>query len=253
MGIVTLHFQLCKSTNSIFMLLRIIHYSLIIITIFSYDYSYIIHKSCFSRTFVLHKRTFWVYNQGCYSAGNVSNGKDQAMDTSLQTYLDKLLNVYSHSYDIFRDVEVESGSFPAAAFYYLRDENYLISRKHVLSAVEQHEYLYFFLTDHLDEGTLQKQIELSKNAGLSQVKPHKDHMFSNVGLVILANTISPEAKKLIKRTRFRKNYKLSFHGWTEYQLAAMETSTNCFFSNPAGKEARKNLEQNFASKTGKRK
>lgn len=170
------------------------------------------------------------------------------MDTSLQACLDKLLNVYSHSYDIYRDVEVDGGSFDAEAVYYLRDENYLISRKHVLSAVEQHEYLYFFLTDHLDEQTLLQRIEMSKQAGLKQVKPHKDHMFSNVGLVILANTISPEAKKRIKKTRFRKNYALTFHGWTEYQLAAMETSTNCFLSNPAGKEARKNLERNFAPK-----
>ena len=73
-----------------------------------------------------------------------------------------------------------------------------------------------------------------------------DHMFSNVGLVILANTISPEAQKLIRRTRFRKNYKLTLQGWTEYQLAAMEASTNSFFSNPAGKEAKKNMERNFA-------
>ena len=168
------------------------------------------------------------------------------MDTALQSTLEKLLNVYSHTYDIYKDGQPECSSFPAAAFYYLRDENYLISKQHVLSAVEQHEYLYFFLTDHLDEKTLREQIELSKAAGLAHVKPHKDHMFSNVGLVVLANTISPEAKKLIKRTHFRKNYKLTFHGWTEYQLAAMETSTNSFFSNPAGKEAKKNMERNFA-------
>lgn len=163
---------------------------------------------------------------------------------ALQERLDKLLNAYSQLYDIHRNAE--DGLFPAAAFYYLRDENYLISKQHVLNAVEQHEYLYFFLTDHLDVQTLQEQIELSKKAGLSHVKPHKDHMFSNVGLVILANTIDPEAKKLIKRTHFRKNYKLTFHGWTEYQLAAHEGSTNCFFSNPAGKEAKKNLERNLA-------
>lgn len=168
------------------------------------------------------------------------------MELTLQERLDKLLDAYSHLYDIAREVDVEDGHFPATAFYFLRDENYLISKQHVLSAVEQHEYLYFFLTDHLDVQTLEAQIALSKKAGLAHVKPHKDHMFSNVGLVILANTIEPEAQKLIKKTRFRKNYKLTFHGWTEYQLAAMEVSTNRFFSNPAGKEARKNLERNFA-------
>ena len=113
------------------------------------------------------------------------------------------------------------------------------------------EYLYFHVTDHLTAAELQTQMDLSKQAGMRKVKPHKDHMFSNVGLVILANTIEPEAVKLLKKTRFRKNYKLSFHGWTEYQLAAMEVSTNCFYANPAGAGARKIMEQNFAPKKGR--
>ena len=173
------------------------------------------------------------------------------MEISLQERLNKLLDAYSHQYDIDRDVEVEGFVYPATATYYLRDENYLISKQHVLSAVEQHEYLYFYLTDHLTAEDLQSQIDLSKRAGLGKVKPHKDHMFSNVGLIVLANTISPEARKLIQKTRFRKNYKLSLYGWTEYQLAAMEASTNCFFSNPAGKGAKKIMEQNFAPKKGR--
>lgn len=168
------------------------------------------------------------------------------MDITLQDRLNKLLDAYSHLYDISRDVEVEGGSFPATAFYYLRDENYLISRNHVLSALEQHEYVYFFLTDHLDVTTLQAQIELSRNAGLSHVNPNKEHMFSYVTLVVLANTITPEAKKLIKRTKLRKNYKFRFHGWMEYHIAAMECGTNSFLSNLDGREARKNLERNFA-------
>ena len=171
--------------------------------------------------------------------------KGLPMEIALDQLLNKLLDAYSHVYDIDRNVRVEDTVYPAMATYYLRDENYLVSKQHVLSAVEQHEYLYFLLADHLSADDLQKHIDRTKAAGLALVHPHKEHMFSNVGLVVLANTIDPEAKKLVKRTHFRKNYMLSLHGWTEYQLAAMETSTNCFFSNPAGKEARKNLESNF--------
>lgn len=167
------------------------------------------------------------------------------MELTLQQRLNRLLDAYSHQYDIDRDVTVEGGSFPATAFYYLRDENYLISRKHVLSALEQYDYTYFFLCDHLDLATLQAQIELSKRAGMANIKPHKEHMFSYVTLVILANTIDPEAKRLIKRTHMRKNFMLTLHGWMEYHIAAMECETNSFLSNPAGKEARKTLEANF--------
>lgn len=174
------------------------------------------------------------------------------MEMTLQERLNKLLDAYSHNYDIYRDVSVEGGSFPAAAFYHLRDENYLISKQHVLSAYEQYEYVYIFLADHLNVETLRAQIVLSKQAGLSNVKPHKEHMFSYVTLVVLANTIDPEAVKLLKATRLRKNYMLTLHGWMEYHIAAMECSTNRFFSNPAGKEARLNLERNFAPRKKKR-
>ena len=170
------------------------------------------------------------------------------MEMTMQERLNKLLNAYSHHYDIARDVTVEGGRFPATAFFYLRDENYLISKKHVLSAVENYEYVYFYLTEHLTAEDLQKQIEVSRNAGMSYIKPHKEHMSSLVTLVVLADTIDPEAKTLIKKTRFRKNYRLALHGWMEYHIAAMEISTNSFLSNPAGKGARKILEENFSSK-----
>ena len=169
------------------------------------------------------------------------------MEMTRQERLERLLNAYSHHYDIDRDVTVEGGSYPATAFFFLRDENYLISKKHVLNAVENHEYVYFYLTEHLTAEELQKQIDLSKKAGMGHIKPSKEHMSSFVTLVILADTIDPEAKTLIKKTRFRKNYRLALHGWMEYHIAAMEISTQSFLSNPAGKEARKLLEGNFAS------
>ena len=151
--------------------------------------------------------------------------------------LEKLLSAYSHSYDIFRDVEAEGGRYPAAAFFYLRDKQFY--------ATEQHDYTYFYLTDRLDAETLRRQIELSKAAGMKEIKPHKEHMCSYVTLVILADEIDPEAKKLIKRTRFQKNFRLALHGWMEYHIAAMECSTLSFLSNPAGRAARKTLEDNF--------
>ena len=196
-----------------------------------------------------------MYNQVDISAkplGGLSGRKGMPMEPSINAYLEKILDAYSHLYDITRDAQVGTELYPAAATYYLRDENYLISKQHVLSAVEQHEYVYFYLTDHLDSQTLQAQISLTQQAGLSRVNPTKEHMCSYVTLVVLANTIDPEAQRLIRRTRFRKNYMMTLHGWMEYHVAAMEVSTNCFFSNPAGKEARKNLERNFAPRRERR-
>ena len=65
---------------------------------------------------------------------------------------------------------------------------------------------------------------------------------------IPVGNVSEEAKKLIRKTRFQKYFRLALHGWMEYHIAAMETSTNSFLSNPAGKGAKKTLEQNLGSR-----
>ena len=170
------------------------------------------------------------------------------MELSLQERLEKLLKAYSHHYDIDRDVHTEEGDYPATATFYMRDENYAFSKKAVISAYEQYEYAYFFLADHLDEDATRKLLDRTLKVGMERVKPHKEHKSSYVTLLILADTITPEAKKLIEKTRFQKNFRLSLHGWMEYHIAAMECSTNSFLSNPAGKGAKKTLEQNLGSR-----
>ena len=162
--------------------------------------------------------------------------------------LEKLLTAYAYYFDVERDVKVEGGSFPAAADYHFREENYVATRAHTIYASEQHEYVYFYMAELLDLAALLKEIDLSSEAGCKRVIPHGEHMFSYVTLVILADTIDEDAKKALKRYRYRKNFWLTLHGWMEYRIAAMETSSMTFLSNPAGREVRKNLEQNFQSK-----
>lgn len=168
------------------------------------------------------------------------------MKLTKQEILERLLNAYSHEYDIVRDVQVEGGSFPATAFFFLRDEHYVVFKSKKYYATEQFDYTYFYLTDHLTRELAQEQMDLCLKAGLSNIKPNSEHQASFVTLIILADVIDPEAKKCIKRTRFHKNFRLTFHGWMEFHVAAMEVSTMSFLSNPAGRMARKTLEQNFA-------
>ena len=170
------------------------------------------------------------------------------MERTPQECFDKLMNAYSHHYDITRDVRAEGLRFPAMAHYFLRDEHYLVRRDKQFYATEQHDYTYFYVTEHLDAAGAKALTERTLKAGLAAIHPHKEHMSSFVTLVVLAETIDPEAQKVLKKTRFHKNYRLSLHGWMEYHIAAMECSTRTFLSNPAGRGARKTLEANFASK-----
>ena len=167
------------------------------------------------------------------------------MELTQQERLNKLLEAYSHHYNVSRDVHTDYGDYPAAAEFFVRDENYAFSKKAVISAFEQYDYTYFYLTDHLDVEEAHRILDNTLKVGMGRIKPHKEHKSSYVTLVILADTIDEEAKKLIQKTRFQKNFWLSLHGWMEYHIAAMECSTMSFLSNPGGKGTRKTLESNF--------
>ena len=170
------------------------------------------------------------------------------MEITPQACFEKLMNAYSHNYDISRDVPLEGGgNCPAMAHYYLRDEHYLVRRDKQFYATEQHDYTYFYVADRLDAAQARDLADRTLKTGLSQIKPHKEHMSSFVTLIVLADVIEPEAQKILKKTRFHKNFRLALHGWMEYHIAAMECSTVSFLSNPAGRGARKTLEANFAS------
>ena len=188
-----------------------------------------------------------VRHKWAFALTEEKEGESGLMEMTLQARLEKLLKAYSHHYDIERDVHTDEGDYPATATFYMRDENYAFIREAVISAYEQHEYLYFYMTEHLDGAAAKKLLDRTLKAGMSRIKPHKEHKCSYVTLVILADTMDEEAKSLIQKTRFQKNYRLALHGWMEYHIAAMECSTHSFLSNPAGKEAKKNLEANFAS------
>ena len=170
------------------------------------------------------------------------------MEMSLQDRLEKLLKAYSHHYDIVRNVATDHGKYPATATFFMRDENYAFIKEAVISAYEQYEYVFFCLEEHLTVESARTLLDQALKDGMACIRPHKEHKSSFVTLVILANTIDEEAKNLIQKTRFQKNFRLALHGWMEYHISAMECSTNRFLCNPAGKEAKKILESNFGSR-----
>ncbi|WP_409969468.1 hypothetical protein RFF05_06015 [Bengtsoniella intestinalis] len=164
----------------------------------------------------------------------------------LTARLERMLKAYSHYYDIEQDSALCHG-FAATAIYHLRDENYILNKANTVYATEQHEYVYFAVAEHVDKAQAQHWIDQSRTQGLKLIHPHKEHMFSYVTLMVIANTIDADAKKLLKRYTYSKQYRLSLHGWMEYHIAAMEVETMSFLSNPVGKKARQNLRENFAS------
>ncbi|MCC8136531.1 MAG: hypothetical protein LIO76_00420 [Clostridiales bacterium] len=161
--------------------------------------------------------------------------KGDSMD--LTQPFEKLLGRFETYYDVKR--ENVTPPFDAEAEFHSHDEQFFLVRSATISEAESHEYVYFAQRGTLDVDTLRSMDEKAWEAGISHVKPHKNHRNSDVSLIILANEITDGAAAVIPQLRHYKSYHFSLQGWSQYRLIAVESSTGRIVCNRQGRDLKK--------------
>ena len=114
------------------------------------------------------------------------------MELTSDEFFERLLLSYSDYFDIIRDTSYKDLSVAAEAAFHSFSEKYVLVKKAQLWAAEAHEYVFFVRTGHLDEETFRTYNDALLEEGLSRVEPKKDHMYTYVSVVFLAESIAPE-------------------------------------------------------------
>ena len=135
--------------------------------------------------------------------------------------------------------------FDYALEYHERGEKYVLTKKAQLWAVEADEYVFIKEVDNLNKEALLDYFELQKSSLFKIVNPRPDHMSSAVILLLICGTVEENIPKLVKKLKFRKNFKLSFWGWADALVAVVDLSTKKVYTNSAAKHLRKSLELNL--------
>lgn len=164
---------------------------------------------------------------------------------SKEEALDKLLRAHEAYYDIYQDHEHAGRLFPGYAEFHGHGEQYVLVKRAKLWEVDSHEYLFFDTVERLDTERLGQDIQYMQEHALTKVKPQPNHMSSNLSLVVIADSVDDDAARLLKKTRFRKNFKLGLEGWTDLRLAAVDLTGRRVITNGAGKDMKQTLQANI--------
>ena len=157
--------------------------------------------------------------------------------------IEKLLPAFGRYYTV--NTQNPVSPFIAEAEFRSHNEQYFLVRSAHIADIDSNEFVYFAGVPVLDDQTLAQLAAKAWDTGLEKVRPHEGHRNSDVTLIILANKIEDAVKATIKKTKFYKSYKLSFWGWSNFKLAAVELGTQGIYSNRLGKDYRKLLEKNI--------
>lgn len=158
--------------------------------------------------------------------------------------LDRLLAAHETWFDVSRDYAFAGRMFPGYAEFHSSAERYVLVKRAKLWEVNAHEYLFFEVADRLTASLFEELVVFMTTEALAKVQLNPEHMTSYLSLVIIADAVDEGLRKTVKKTRFRKNFKLGFEGWADLRVAVVDLATSSIVTNAMGKELRASLEAN---------
>jgi len=173
------------------------------------------------------------------------------MSVSRNDMLNTLHNAYTVYFD---DVTPEEPAEPLAACYAFHSTNecFVISKKVKLWSAETNEYVYVFSLPTLNAEQYEACCRLAHEQGMRNIRPHIDHRSSNITAVFICDSIDEEAAKALEKTKIRKDFLFSLHGWMEFRTAAVELSAGRIFVNRAAADLKEFLHGNLEKSLSRR-
>ena len=158
-----------------------------------------------------------------------------------------LRDSFTAYYNILPDRETNGLPLAFRADYFSRAEKYWLSKKITIWGNETNEFAYIFSDAFFDRDTVDRCIEYALKEGLPRVRPHKEHQYTNIKVIFVADAFDKETAKYIQKKSFSKNYKFSLHGFTELKTAAVDLAEEKAYPNRAGYELAKYFSKLFAA------
>lgn len=169
------------------------------------------------------------------------------MAIELSSLLDVLEDSYSAYYNISKENLPEDLPLAFRADYFQRGEKYWISKSIPIWGNETNEYAYVFSAKSFDEEMIEKCIAFALDEALPRVKPHKEHQYSNVKTIFVADDYKGYALQKVRKSRFSKSYNHSLWGYSELLTCAVDADSEKVVVNPAGRDMTKYFKKLFAA------
>ena len=129
----------------------------------------------------------------------------------------------------------------AVCEYYEQLEKYFFFHSAKLWATAQEEFLFIFNVPRLTLPLFEELRDYALNTGMDLAHIGPGHMYTYISPIFVCGSMDEDARKALKKCKYYKTFRFSFHGWMEYHAGALDLSTGRFDFNSAGKCMEKGL------------
>ena len=167
------------------------------------------------------------------------------MRDSREQFIHDLRASYSIYYNIYNNDGDTDLPLMFRADFHNRDESYMLVKSAKVWGNEQNEYVFIFSDACFDEKTVNKCLEFAKETALPLIKPHKEHNYSNIHTLFIADSIDENIRKIITSQDFNKSYNHSLYGFTLLKTVYIDLGNEEFSTNRQGHDMKKVIKKLF--------
>lgn len=161
-------------------------------------------------------------------------------------YLDNIEKKLIRYFDIERDYSFNGYQLDLYAKFHFRNERYVLSKKFVVYAYENNEYIFIKHFDKIDEIKLKEFTNFLISSIDAVVKPDEEHMSSIItGVLVLDDMPCEEIIETIKKFKYHKEFTFGFRGWVDIRLILVTIINGYIITNKKGKEVKKVYSINY--------
>ena len=156
------------------------------------------------------------------------------------------------SYEMYYDLlpEEENGEIPLAfrADFHSRGEKYFLIKPAKIWSNETNEYVFVYSAPWFDREMIDRCVQYALDTALPLIHPHAEHNYSNVHTVFVADTVSEEVRRQIRKVRFSKSYRMNLHGFTILKAGWIDLQSSAYGTNRDGHDMNKFFKELFTDR-----
>ena len=160
-------------------------------------------------------------------------------------YLNRLLAIYSGTFDIYKPYAVHGKEYPAYGYFFSSVEKYVLAREANLWTSDSYEHVLFLEEEECTIETLQEVQDLWKKYMEPELvckgkkEPEKNHMYSYLTIAVITDRApGKEIQKLIKKTGFDKGYRFNIRGFSQGHLVVVSMEDECVYTNQMARNSK---------------
>lgn len=167
-------------------------------------------------------------------------------------YLDRLLERYSGTFDIFQPYVIHGKEYPAYGYFYSHTEKYILVREANMWSADSYEHVLFIRAQEVDQALIGEAYALVRDymepvlVRKGEALPAQGHMYSYLTISLIAERpLSKQMKKAVRRFRFEKGYRFNVRGFAQAHIVCATMEDEKVYTNYAGRKAAKLYQDNF--------